>query len=106
MVTTLMIAGAALSLTAAPADLDARLIATTGCGSNEIERLLASGPDRVACALAPFLVEQLDHVELSNLIAADPAAIGLVRALYAVLPLVTAEPALVAADPTHTPEAE
>ncbi len=106
MVTTLMIAGAALSLAAAPADLDARLIATTGCGANEVEQLLASGPDRVAFALAPFLVEPIDHVELSNLIAADAAAIGLVRALYAVLPLVTVEPAQVAADLTHTPEAE
>ncbi|APX64563.1 hypothetical protein AV944_00415 [Sphingomonas sp. LK11] len=106
MVTTLTIAGTALSLAAAPVDLNARLIATTGCSAHEVEQLLASGPDRVARALEPFLTGPVDHVALANLVAADTAAIGLIRALYAALPADEPAAADMTADTTHTPEAE
>ncbi|MEK9211719.1 hypothetical protein [Sphingomonas sp. 2378] len=83
---TITIAGATMALAAAPVDLDAQLVAATGCDSREIERLLSSGADRCAAALAPFLVEPVEHVALANLVAADPSAIGTIRALYAALP--------------------
>lgn len=85
-------------LTAPPEDLNARLISTTGCGVQEIEQLLVSSADRCAHALTPFLANPVDHVDLSNLIANDPAAIGAIRALYVALP----EPA----EPAQATEAE
>jgi hypothetical protein len=99
MARTIAIAGVSLALASAPVDLDRQLVGTTGCNATEIEQLLASGPDRCAHALAPFLAEPIDTVDLANLIAVDPAAIGEIRALYAALPA----PAVPDA---HTPEAE
>jgi len=90
---TIVIAGATLALAVAtPADLEQQLIATTGCGAGEIEQLLVAGADRVAFALAPLLAEDVDHVDLSNRIASDPAAIDAVRALYAALPATAPKP--------------
>lgn len=67
-----------------PDDLDAQLVATTGCNSAEIEQLLVSGADRVAAAVRPFLPENAPTiVELANAIAGDADAIGQIRALYA-----------------------
>ncbi len=87
MARSVTIAGSSLELAAAPPeDLNTRLISTTGCGVQEIEQLLVSGADRCAHALAPFLANPVDHVDLSNLIATDPAAIGEIRALYVALP--------------------
>ncbi|GAM00566.1 hypothetical protein [Sphingomonas parapaucimobilis] len=105
MVTSLTIAGATLALAPVPADLNARLIDMTGCSAHEVEQLLVSGPDRAARALEPFLAEPVDHVELARLIAADPAAIGLIRALYAVALVVATEPVEAVAEATHDPEA-
>lgn len=79
--------GTATFATRRPADLDAQLVAATGCASAEIEHLLVSGPDRVAAAALPFIVKDAPSlIELAGAIAADPAAIEQVRALYANLP--------------------
>lgn len=75
--------------TSRPADLDARLIASTGCGTSEVETLLAAGPDRAARALAPFLDKDAPAlIELAQMIAADSAAIPAIRKLYADVPVV------------------
>ncbi len=67
-----------------PDDLDAQLIAATGCSSAEIEHLLVSGADRVAAAVRPFLPKDAPTiVELANAIAGDPAAVEQIRTLYA-----------------------
>lgn len=67
-----------------PADLDGKLIAATGHGAREIESLLASGPDRMANAVLPFLVEDVpDLNKLAGDIAADPGAADVIRTLYA-----------------------
>ena len=66
-----------------PADLDAQLVASTGCSAAEIDKLIASGPDRMAHAVAPFLGKDApEHCELARAIAADPAAAESVRQLY------------------------
>lgn len=78
--------------TSRPDDLDARLVAATGCASAEIEHLLVSGADRIAAAVLPFLAKDAPAlVDLANAIAADPDAVAQVRALYATPP---AAPAL------------
>lgn len=75
-----------------PDDLDAQLVAATGCSPSEIEHLLVSGADRVAAAVLPFIVKDAPPiVALANAIAGDPAAIEQIRALYATTP---AAPAL------------
>lgn len=66
-----------------PTDLDAQLIATTGCSAAEVDKLIAAGPDRIAHAVAPFLGnDEPDHCELARAIAADPAAADTVCQLY------------------------
>ena len=73
--------------TSRPADLDAKLIAATGCSSAEIGTLLAAGGDRAAAALRPFLeAEALPGLELNRAIAADPGAREAIRDLYAKVP--------------------
>lgn len=60
--------------TTRPADLDAALIATTGCNAAENLQILAGTPlpGRVAAAIAPFLDESGPSVaELAALIEAD-----------------------------------
>lgn len=67
-----------------PKDLNGQLIAATGCGINEIETVLAAGPDRAARALRPFLEDgTLPGPELARAIAADPTLVDGIRALYA-----------------------
>ncbi len=67
-----------------PSDLDAQLIASTGCGAKEIETLLGAGPDRAARALAPFLDKDAPALNvLAQQIAGDSAAIPAIRKLYA-----------------------
>lgn len=79
--------GTATFATRRPTDLDAQLVNATGCSSAEIDHLLASGPDRVAAAALPFILKDAPSlVDLARAIAADPAAIEQVRALYANLP--------------------
>lgn len=70
--------------TTLPENLNDRLIAATGCGINEIETVLAAGPDRAARALRPFLEDRtLPGPELARAIAAEPALIDGIRELYA-----------------------
>lgn len=70
--------------TTSPKDLNDRLVAATGCGINEIETVLAAGPDRAARALRPFLEDgTLPGPELARAIAAEPALIDGIRELYA-----------------------
>lgn len=70
--------------TTLPKDLNDRLVAATGCGINEIETVLAAGPDRAARALRPFLEDgTLPGPELARAIAAEPALIDGIRELYA-----------------------
>lgn len=67
-----------------PTDLDQKLIAATGHGAREIESLLASGPDRMANAVLPFLVDDVpDLNKLAADIAADRGAVDAIRTLYA-----------------------
>ncbi|WP_267348670.1 hypothetical protein [Sphingomonas sp. GM_Shp_2] len=74
-----------------PGDLDARLVAATGCASAEIEHLLVSGADRIAAAVLPFITGDVPSLlDLANAIAADPDAVTQVRALYATAPAVPA----------------
>jgi hypothetical protein len=73
--------------TSRPSDLDAKLIASTGCAAKEIETLLAAGPDRAARALAPFLDKDAPALnELAQRIAGDPLAVPAIRKLYADVP--------------------
>lgn len=66
-----------------PTDLDAQLIASTGCSAAEIDKLIAAGPDRLAHAIAPFLGDDApEHCELARAVAADPAAAENVQQLY------------------------
>lgn len=77
------IAGKDVKITS-PKDLSDQLVAATGCGAHEIETVLAAGPDRAARALRPFLEPDfLPGPELARAIAADPALIDDIRALYA-----------------------
>ncbi|MFZ2996285.1 hypothetical protein [Sphingobium sp.] len=70
-----------------PADLDEQLVATTGCSSVEIDRILSAGADRAARALLPFLPKDApEHIDLARAIADDPSAIDVIRSLYADLP--------------------
>lgn len=64
-----------------PTDLDAQLIASTGCSAAEIDKLIAAGPDRMAHAVAPF-VDDTDHCELARAIAGDQDAADQIRQLY------------------------
>ena len=69
--------------TSKPTDLDDQLVAATGCGSHEIEKLLAGGPDLAARAVRPFLEpEALPGGELAAAIANDRDALDAIRALY------------------------
>jgi hypothetical protein len=73
-----------------PDDLDAQLVADTGCDAAEIETLLSAGPDRAARALRPFLANDAPDIgTLAAAIARDPAAIAAIRALYAAPPTET-----------------
>lgn len=77
------IAGKDVKITS-PKDLNDQLVAATGCGTKEIETVLAAGPDRAARALRPFLEPDfLPGLELARAIAADPSLIDGIRALYA-----------------------
>jgi hypothetical protein len=80
-------------LASRPDDLDAQLIASTGCSSAEIETLLSAGPDRIARAALPFLAEGApDHATIARAVVGNiDAARDTVRALYAA----PAEPAAV-----------
>jgi hypothetical protein len=70
-------------LASKPSDLDAQLLASTGCSSAEIDVLLAGGPDRAAKALRPFLaVDVLPGGALALAIASDSHALGAIRKLY------------------------
>lgn len=70
--------------TTAPKNLDAQLIAATGCSSAEIGTLLSAGADRAAAALRPFLDDKdLPGSELARAIAADRDAVAVIRDLYA-----------------------
>lgn len=77
--------------TATPADLDAALIAATGCSAAEtLEQLRQGGhASHVARALHPFLADAMPLADLSAMIAAGDVADvrGQVLGLY------TAEPA-------------
>lgn len=76
-----------------PTDLDEQLIATTGCSSAEIDRVLSAGADRAARALRPFLPKDgPEHVDLARAIANDPPAIEVIRSLYADVPSATETP--------------
>jgi hypothetical protein len=77
----------ALTVAAArPVNLDAQLVATTGCASREIGVILSAGADRAAHALAPFLEAPVpEHRVLANAIAADPTAITAIADLYSAL---------------------
>lgn len=111
MARVLIIAGTSLAIAAAlPADIDVQLVTATGCGIDELEPLLSAGPDRVAAALMPILAEPegdgapVDRFELARLIAADPDAIGEIRAVYAEL-LGAVPPVPPATDPEPEEEA-
>lgn len=79
--------------TAAPDDLDARLVADTGFGAHEAERLIGAGPDLASRALAPFLVDGAPSTAaLAVEIGADPKARDAIRALYATLPVTAPAP--------------
>jgi len=68
-------------------DLDAQLVAATGCNAAEIDMLLSAGPDRAARALLPFLGDDAPPVgTLAAAIARDPDAVATIRALYAAPP--------------------
>jgi len=93
MARVITIAGAALALAAVrPADLDAQLVARTGCASHEIETLLAAGPDRVALAVLPLMEGEMEVSDLATMIGSDRDAVEAVRALYADLPPVDGVP--------------
>lgn len=99
-----MICGGELAIAAiSTADIDAQLVATTGCGIDEIEPLLASGPDRAALALMPLLEEPMELLDLARLIAADPAATGEIRSLYAELSAASDAPVPIEADTEPVP---
>lgn len=69
--------------TSKPSDLTEQLVATTGCGPNELDKLLGGGPHLAARAVRPFLeAEVLPGSELSSAIAADRDALDAIRALY------------------------
>lgn len=75
-----------------PQDLDAKLVAATGCSAAEAQRWLHGSPraSHVAAALVPFMVGADAPVvqELAALIAADDVAAVAVQvaALYAAVP--------------------
>lgn len=70
--------------TSKPKDLDAQLIASTGCSSREIATILGAGPDRAARALRPFLEKDvLPGSDLARAIVQDPEAVGVIATLYA-----------------------
>ncbi len=81
--------------TSQPDDLDAKLVAATGCSSAEVELLLGAGPDRIARALRPFLnAEAPDQSTVARAVANDQAAaIEGIRKLYAARSASTATPA-------------
>jgi hypothetical protein len=70
-----------------PGDLDAALLATTGCNAAETARILAGYPTagHIAAALRPFLAEDTpSNPELAQAIADDgPDVLIAVRKLYA-----------------------
>lgn len=67
-----------------PADLDAKLIASTGCASSEIETVLRAGNSHAAHALRPFLADDvLPGPALARAIAAEPMIRDEIRKLYA-----------------------
>lgn len=83
--------------TSRPSDLDAQLIATTGCGVKELDTILGAGSDRAARAVQPFLDKEAPSFgELARAIAGDPAAVPAIRKLYADVP---AAPASATGDP-------
>jgi hypothetical protein len=70
--------------TSKPKDLDAQLIASTGCSSREIATILGAGPDRAARALRPFLENNvLPGSDLARAIVQDSEAIATIAKLYA-----------------------
>jgi hypothetical protein len=85
------------------AALDAALIGRTGCSAAEVALMLAGAPlaGFAALALQPFVPDQALPT-LITAIAADAAAIGEIRALYAALP--AEGPA--AAEPAHKDDPE
>lgn len=69
--------------TSKPANLDEQLVAATGCGPHELEKLLGGGPHLAARAIRPFLeAEVLPGTELASAIAADRDALDAIRTLY------------------------
>ena len=77
------IAGTSLK-TSKPKDLDAQLVASTGCSSREIATILSAGPDRAARALRPFLEKDaLPGSDLARAIVQDPDAVAAIATLYA-----------------------
>lgn len=73
--------------TSKPSNLDEQLIASTGCSSSEIDKLLGGGPDLAARALRPFLeAGALPGGELGAAIAADRGAAAVIGKLFADLP--------------------
>lgn len=87
------IAGAEHALRA-PADLDAALIAVSGCNAAETRAALATtpAPARIAIALAPFLVDPMPAATLGDAIGADGGVLAQVLALYDNMPAVAAAP--------------
>lgn len=70
--------------TATPKDLNAQLVASTGCSASEVAKILAAGPARAASALRPFLEENvLPGGELGAAIASDRDALAVIAKLYA-----------------------
>lgn len=77
--------------TSRPSDLDAQLIATTGCGVKELDTILGAGPDRAARAVLPFLDKDAPPFgDLARAIAADPGALPAIRKLYGDVPAAAA----------------
>lgn len=79
--------------TSKPTNLDDLLIASTGCSSSEVEKLLGGGPDLAARALRPFLEpDMLPGGELAAAIANDGDAIPqILKVFTAAAPAITEE---------------
>lgn len=84
--------GSASFKTAKPKNLDDQLIAATGFGAAEAEKLLVGGPHLAAAALAPFLGEDgPDRAALAKAIVAGELSTDDIRALYGVDPVEVSE---------------